>query len=101
MNGRGGVTVNVYIPNKLYGKILNKLGNKSISTFIQIALTEYLDDKERNLVLEVARAGMYEVYKMLEHIRTTDYGMYQEFIKICRYCLEQEQLRDKKKYDLT
>jgi metal-responsive CopG/Arc/MetJ family transcriptional regulator len=97
---KGGVSLYVYLPNSLYKKVLERIGDKSASSFIQIAVREYLEDKDRNLVREVVRAGMYEIYNQVQQLKTLDYSFYVEFIKICKYVLEQEASNDKKKKEL-
>jgi hypothetical protein len=97
---KGGVALCIYMPNSLYKKVLEQIGDKNVSTFIQIALREYLEDKDRNLVEDVVRAGMYEIYNQVQQLKVTDYSFYTEFIKICRYVLEQEALNDRKRKEL-
>jgi metal-responsive CopG/Arc/MetJ family transcriptional regulator len=97
---KGGVSLCIYIPNSLYKNVLERIGDKNVSTFIQIALREYLEDKDRNLAKEVVRAGMYEIYNQVQQLKVTDYSFYTEFIKICRYVIQQEELNDKKRKEL-
>jgi hypothetical protein len=97
---KGGVSLCIYIPNSLYKKVLERIGDKNVSTFIQIALKEYLEDKDRNLVEDVVRAGMYEIYNQVQQLKVTDYSFYTEFIKTCKYVLEQEASNDRKRKEL-
>jgi predicted transcriptional regulator len=94
---KGGVSLYVYLPNSLYKKILERIGDKSASAFIQLALKEYLEEKERNLVREVVRLGKDEIYKQLQQLQPTDYAVYKEFINIVEHIYAQYMLYDMNK----
>jgi len=100
MAGRGGVTVQVYIPHKELKQLLALAGNKTLSELLQYIIRDFISQRDRDTITELMVMGRYKVWNKLVEIRAVNFDTYREFLAICEYCLQQYKQEQANKQDI-